>query len=321
MKTLVVAAIAGLALTLIGEAYSQSYPSRPVRIIVPFSAGSQTDMLARLIGVKLAENSGQQAIVDNRPSAGGIVAGSIIASATPDGHTFILHSNAFAVSAALYSKLPYDPRKDFVAAIQVASVPYVLVVAPALGVKSVKDLIALAKQKSGQFTFGSAGIGSGTHMAGELFKFTAGLNVIHVPYKGTPEALVDTMAGRIQYWLSPLGPAYPLVKEGRLLALGVSTAQRAPALPDVPTIAEAALTGFEFDAWFGVLVPGKTPPPVVKRINEAVARITSIPDLQERMRIQGVVLKGTSTEEFTKLVAEDIAKFTKVAKAADIRID
>ncbi len=321
MKILVLAVVAGLALASIAEAHAQSYPSRPVRVIVPFSAGSQTDMLARLISVKLAENSGQQAIVDNRPSAGGIVAGTIIAGATPDGHTFILHSNAFAVSAALYKKLPYDPRKDFTAAVQVASVPFVLVVAPSLGVKSVKELIALAKQKSGQFTFGSAGIGSGTHMAGELFKFTAGLDAIHVPYKGTPEALVDTMAGRIQYWLSPLGPAYPLIKEGRLLALGVSTAQRSPTLPDVPTISGAGLKGYEFDAWFGVLVPGKTPPPVVKQVNEAVARITSIPDLQERMRIQGVVLKSSTAEEFTRMVAGDIDKFTKVAKAADIRID
>ena len=321
MKSIVSAVAATVALVAMSEANAQAYPGRPVRILVTFSAGSQADVLARLVGAKLAENSGQQVVVDNRPSAGGIVAGGILVNAAPDGHTLIMQSNAFAVSAALYTKLPFDSLKDFAAVGQVASVPYVLVVGNALGVKSVRELIAMAKQKPGQFSFGSAGTGSGTHMAGEQFKFMAGLDVVHVPYKGTPEALVDTMAGRIQYWLSPLGPALSLVKDGRLLALGVSTAQRAAVLPDVPTIAEAGLAGYEFDAWFGLFAPGKTPRAVIAQVNAAVNRIIEVPELRDRMRVQGVGLKSSTPEQFAKLMAADVATLSKVVKAAGIKVD
>jgi tripartite-type tricarboxylate transporter receptor subunit TctC len=312
---------AAFALAATGETLSQTYPDRPVRILVTFSAGSQSDVLARLVGGKLAENSGQQVVVDNRPSAGGIVAGGIMMNATPDGYTLVMHSNAFAVSAALYTKLPYDSLKDFAPVSQVASVPYVLVVAPGLGVKSVRELIALAKQKPGQFSFGSAGTGSGTHMAGEQFKFMAGIDAVHVPYKGTPEALVDTMAMRIQYWLSPMGPAMSFIKEGRLLALEVSTAQRTSVLPDVPTIAEAGLAGYEFDAWFGIFAPGRTPRAVVRQVNEAVSRIINVHELKQRMQVQGVTLKSSTPEEFSKLVADDVATLSKVVKAAAIKVD
>ena len=321
MKTLMLAVAAFFSLATFGETYSQPYPIRPVRILVAFSAGSQTDVLARLVGAKLAENSGQQVVVDNRSSAGGIVANGILVNAAPDGYTLILHSNAFAVSAALYSKLPYDSLKDFAAVGQVASLPYVLVVGTGLGVKTVKELIALAKQKPGQFSFGSAGTGSGTHMAGEQFKYVAGIDVVHIPYKGTPEALLDTMAGRIQYWLSPLGPALSLIKDGKLLALGVSTAQRAAVLPDVPTIAEAALAGFDFDSWYGLFAPGKTPPAVIRQVNAAVNRIINVPELKERMRSQGVGLKSSTPQEFAKLMADDVAALRKVVKAAGIKVD
>ena len=314
-------AFAACAVALVGATHAQTYPTKPVRILVTFSAGSQADVLARLVGGKMSENSGQQVVVDNRPSAGGIVAGQIILNASPDGYTLIMHSNAFAVSAALYTKLPYDSLKDFVAVGQVASVPYVLVVAPALGPKSVRELIALAKQNPGKFSFGSAGTGSGTHMAGEQFKFMASLDAVHIPYKGTPEALVDTMAMRIQFWLSPIGPAMSLVKEGRLLALGVSTSQRTPALPDVPTIAEAGLAGYEVDAWFGIFAPGRTPRAVVNQINAAIVRIVNVPELKDRMRVQGVVLKSSTPEEFSKLVASDIANYSKIVKAAGIKVD
>ena len=245
MKTFVLAVAAAVALVSIGEAWSQQYPTKPIRMIVPFTAGSQADLFARMIAPKMSENWRQQVVVDNRPSAGGIVAGSIIAGAAPDGYTLMLTSIAYAVSAAIYTKLPYDPLKDIDGVAKFASGPLVLVVAPALGVKSVKELIALAKQKPGQINFGSAGIGSGTHMGGEQFKFAAGINVVHVPYRGTPEALLDTVTGRIQYWFSPLGPALPFVTDKRLLALAVSTAQRSPLFPDVPTVAEAALPGFD----------------------------------------------------------------------------
>jgi tripartite-type tricarboxylate transporter receptor subunit TctC len=321
MKVSLLAAIAAFSLVVFDDLSAQTYPSRPVRRLVTFSAGSQADVLARLVGTKLAETSGQQVVVDNRPSAGGIVAGGIMKNAAPDGYTLIMHSHSFAVSAALYSKLPYDSLKDFTAVSQVASLPYVLVVAPGLGVKSANELIALAKAKPGQFSFGSAGTGSGTHITGEVFKFMSGIDAVHVPYKGTPEALVDTMAGRIQYWFSPIGPAMPLIKDGKLLALGVSTAQRTPALPEVPTIAEAALPGFEIDAWFGLFAPGKTPHAVIKQIDEATKRIISNPELKQRWQAQGVVLTSSTPEQFGRMMAEDVAKFSKVVKAAGIKID
>ncbi len=321
MKTLVLVVAAALALAAIGDARSQKYPTKPIRMIVPFTPGSQIDLLARMIAPKMSENWRQQVIVDNRPSAGGIVAGSIIAGAAPDGYTLMLTSSAYAVSAAIYSKLPYDPLKDIEGVAKFASGPLVLVVAPALGVRSVKELIALAKQKPGQINFGSAGIGSGTHMGGEQFKFAAGINVVHVPYRGTPEALLDTVTGRIQYWFSPLGPALPFVTDKRLLALAVSTAQRSPLFPDVPTIAEAALPGFNYDFWFGVFAPARTPRPVVNQLNQEVARIVSLSDVKERMELQGAIIKTTTPEEFAALLRADIATFKKVAAAANIRID
>mgnify|MGYP001499061644 CR=1 FL=1 len=321
MKTLALAMATAFLLAVAEGSCAQAYPSKPIRMLVPFSAGSQTDVLARLVSAKLAEKSGQQTVVDNRSSAGGIVAGSLLVKSAPDGYTLMLHSNAFAVSAALYTKLPYDPLKDFAPVVQVASVPYVLVVSPSLGPSSVSELIEMSKKNPGKFSFGSAGTGSGTHMAGEQFKFMAGLDSVHVPYKGTPEALVDTMAMRIQFWLSPLGPALSFIKEGRLLALGVSTAQRAAVLPDVPTIAEGGLAGYEFDSWYGIFAPGKTPRAVVGQVNAAVSRIVNVPDLKQRMQVQGVTLKSSTPEEFSKLMADDVATLRKVVKAANIKVD
>ena len=317
-KSIVPAVFAAL-LASAGEA--QAYPTKPVRIIIPFTAGSQTDVLARLIGAKLAETSGQQVVSDNRPGAGGIVAGNIVVSANPDGQTILLTSIAYAVSAALYTRLPYDALKDIVGVGQVASTPLILVVNPTIGVKSVKDLIALAKQKPGALLFGSAGIGSGTHMGGEMFKFASGINVVHVPYRGTPEALVDTAAGRVHYWFSPTGPAVAFIKDGRVLALAVTTAQRSPAFPDVPTVAEAGLPGFDYDTWYGIFIPGKTPRAVIAQINKAVSGVVNLPELKERMLVQGVVLKSSTPEQFNKVVAEDIGKLRKIVQAANIKVD
>ena len=202
--------LAGAALPVAAPAAAQPFPNKPIRMVVPFTPGSASDILARLIAPKLLESWGQQVVVDDRPSAGGTVAGAIVAGATPDGHTLMLTSSGFAGAAALYAKLPYDTLKDFAGITQVASTPLLLVVAPNLGVKNVKELIALAQQKPGQINFGSSGIGSGTHFAGELFKLTAHIDVVHVPYRGTPEALTDTMAGRVQFFLSPVLPSMAL---------------------------------------------------------------------------------------------------------------
>jgi tripartite-type tricarboxylate transporter receptor subunit TctC len=299
----------------------QAYPTKPIRMVVPFTPGSATDILARLIGPKLLETWGQQVVVDNRPSAGGTVAGSIVAAATPDGHTLMLTSSAFAGSAALYTKLPYDTLKDFAGITQIASTPLMLVVAPNLGVKGVKELIALAQQKPGQINFGSSGIGSGTHYAGELFKLAAGINVVHVPYKGTPEAITDTMAGRIQYFLSPVLPSMTLVKSGRLLALAVTTKERLPLVPEVPTIAEAAIPGFEYDGWYGLVAPAKTARIIVNALSKEVGRILRLPDVSERIASQGATPKPTTPEGFDALVRSEIVMRGKVFKASGAKAE
>ena len=300
---------------------TQRYPGGPVRMVVPFTPGSASDILARLIGPKLLEAWGHQIIVDNRPSAGGTVAGSIVASAAHDGYTLMLTSSGFAGSAALYDKLPYDSLKDFSGVTQVVSTPLVLVVGPALGVKSVKDLIALAQQKSGQLNFSSSGIGSGTHYAGELFKLAAGINAVHVPYRGTPEAINDVISGRIQFMTAPVLPAMALVKSGRLSVLGVTTRERMALLPDVPTIAEAALPGFEYDGWYGILAPSKTPRAIINKISAEVARILKLPEVADKIVTTGAVPRSSTPQEFDKLVREEILMRGKVFKAAGVKPD
>ena len=298
-----------------------SFPNKPIQMIVPFSAGSETDILARMVGKKMSENWGQQVVVINRPGGGGIVASSTVARAAPDGYTLLAHSTGFAVAATLYSKLPYDPLKDFAGVTQIGTSPLVLVVTPSLGVKSVSDLIALAKQKPGQLNFGSAGIGGSTHLCGEQFRFAADINVVHVPYKGTPEALIDTIAGRVQYVISPIQPALSFIKDGRLLALAVTAARRSPVLPDVPTVAEAGLSGFEWDGWVGLWAPARTPKAVLNQLSKEVARILALPDIRERMQSEGVVPKSSTPEEFAKFTRAEIERLGKVVKASGARAD
>jgi tripartite-type tricarboxylate transporter receptor subunit TctC len=290
-------------------------------MVVPFTPGSASDILARLIGPKLLEAWGHQLVVDNRPSAGGTVAGSIVAGAAPDGYTMMLTSSGFAGSAALYDKLPYDSVKDFAGVTQVVSTPLVVVVSPALGVKSVKELIALAREKPGQFNFSSSGIGSGTHYAGELFNLAAGIKTVHVPYRGTPEAINDVISGRIQYMTAPVLPAMTLVKSGRLLALAVTTRERMSLLPDLPTVAEAALPGFEYDGWYGIFAPGKTPRAIINRMAAEVARILKLPDVAEKILNTGAVPKSSTPQEFDKLVRDEIVMRRKVFKAAGVKPD
>jgi tripartite-type tricarboxylate transporter receptor subunit TctC len=314
--------VGGLAAALLAVgAAAQAYPTKPIRIVVPFSPGSQSDFLARVIGPKLSEAWGQQVVVDNRPSAGGTVAGGIVAGAAPDGHTLMLTSSAIAVSAALYDKLPYDTVKDFSGVTQVASTALVLVVAPALGPKSAAEFLVLARQKPGQLSYGSAGIGSGTHFATEALKVVAGINVVHVPYKGVPEAMIDTMAGRNQFVLSPVVPALPLIRSGRLLALAVTTAQRTPTLPEVPSFAEAALPGFEYDGWFGIFAPSRTPRPVIDKLAQEVTRILGLPDVKERILTQGATPRWSKPREFDAFLRGQIAERSKILKAAGSRPD
>jgi tripartite-type tricarboxylate transporter receptor subunit TctC len=309
-----------LSATATGAAAAE-YPARPIRIIVPFTAGSASDLLSRMIGPKLTESWGQQVVVENRPSAGGTVAGGIVASASPDGHTLMLTSSAFAGSAALYDKLPYDSVRDFRGVSLVAQTALALVVAPTVGAKSVKELIAVARQKPGQLNYGSSGIGSGTHYGGELFNLAAGIKTVHVPYKGTPEVITDTVSGRLHYAMSPLLAAVPHVRTGRLIAIGVTSPQRVQMIPEVPTIAEAGLPGFDYTGWFGVLVPGRVPRPLIEKLSGEIARIIALPDIQERISRDGSTPKSSSPEAFDKLIREEIVTRTKVFKAAGVKPD
>src|SRR5688572_20772339 len=306
---------------LMGQgAVAQDYPTRPLRVIVPFTPGSGTDILARLIGPKLNESWGHQVVVDNRPSAGGTVAGGMVAAAAPDGHTLLVTSSAFAGAAALYDKLPYDTVKDFAGVTQIASTPVLLVAASGIGVKSVKDLIAVAKQKPGQLAFGSSGIGSGTHFAAELFNLTAGIKAIHVPYKGSPEVLNDIIAGRLQFAMTPVLTAMPLVRSGRVLAIGVTSTQRLPMAADVPPIAEA-LPGFVYDGWFGVLVPSRTPRAIINKLSKEIGRILELPDVMERISSSGAVPKSSTPEAFDKLARGEIVLRNKIFKAAGAKVE
>jgi tripartite-type tricarboxylate transporter receptor subunit TctC len=299
---------------------AQVYPTRPLRMIVPLSAGSAADILARRLAQKMRESWGQPVVVENVPGAGTTLGAGTVAKAVPDGHTLLINSAAFAASAAMYPKLPYDPLKDFAPVSQIAIAPIVVVVAPSLGARSIKDLVELAKGQPGQINFGSAGAGSSTHFAGEQFKLAAGLDVVHVPYKGPAEALLDTMTGRIQYSLSPMLPALPFIRDGRLLALGVTTAQRWPVLQDVPTIAEAGLPGYEYQDWWGMFAPAATPRAVVDRIGKEIARILELPDITEQILSQGAAARPSTPEEFTSFVRAKVETAREVATRAGIRV-
>lgn len=292
------------------------YPNTPVRVVVPFTPGSATDVIARMLAPRLAERWGQQVVVDSRPSAGGTVAGGIVAGAPPDGHTLLMASSVFAGSAALYPKLPYDTLRDFTGVTQIGSTPMVIGTAPASGIKTLRELIALAQQKPGQINFASSGIGSGTHVGGELFKLSAGIDVVHVPYKGTPEALNDTIAGRIHFVVTSIVPAVPLVRGGRLTGLAVTTRERAPTLPDVPTVAEAALPGFNYEGWYGLIAPARTPPAVIKKLSDDVGVVLRAADIVERLAAQGAVAKPTTPAEFDRMVRDEIVIRGKVLKAS-----
>jgi tripartite-type tricarboxylate transporter receptor subunit TctC len=298
-----------------------AYPTKPIRIVVPFTAGSATDIIARIVGPKMVERWGRQVVTDNRPSAGGIVACSIVAESAPDGHTLLVTGSNFAGSAALYSKLPFDAVKDFSGITQFASTPLVLVVSASLGVKSVKDFIALAREKPGQLNYGSTGLGSGPHYGAELFMLLAGVKAVHVPYRGSPESLTDLMAGRVQFILSPVLAASPLVRSGKVLALGVTTTYRAEALPEVPTIAEAGLPKFEYQGWYGMLATSRTPRPLVAMLSSEIGKILEQPEVRKSIASQGAVAKSSTPEAFDKLVHEEIDTRRKVWKAAGVKIE
>ena len=300
-------------------ALGQGYPSKSVRLVVPFTAGSATDILARTFGQKLSEMWKQPVVVDNHPGAGGTIGAALVAKSVPDGYTLLVHSAAQAYNPSIYASLSYDTTKDFIDVVPLGGQPNVLVVSPTAGFKSVADLIAQAKQKPSQLNFGSAGQGSGTHINGEKFKLAAGIDVVHIPYKGTPEALTDTMAGRITYFFSPISAALPFVRDGKLTALAVSTAKRSSVLPSVPTIAESGLPGFDYVLWVGLFAPAGTPAEIVDKIARDVRTVSQAADVKERFAALGAEPMPMSPAEFKQFVDSEIADSTKVIKAAGIK--
>lgn len=289
-----------------------SFPSRPIRILVPFSAGSGSDFLARQIGPKLTEAWGQQVVIDNRPSAAGTVAGEIVTRATPDGHTLMITSSGIAASAALYPKLPYDTVKDFASVTRLAITATLFVSSPTSPIRTVKDLIELAKKRPGQLTYGHSGVGSGTHFASELLNSVAGVKTVHVPYKGGAEVMTDVMGGRIDYGVVPMAPAVPLVKAGRAHGIAVTTAERSSAVPEVPTAAESGLPGYVYDGWFGVFAPSRTPPAIVKKLADEIARILSLPEMRERLNAVGMLASPSSPRDMHAMLVAEIETRKKI---------
>lgn len=300
-------------------AFAQSYPAKPVRVIVAFSPGGVTDIIARTLTPKLAELWGQPVVVENRPGAGGSVAAGLVARAPADGYLLLVHSSGYAVNAALNPSLPYDPRKDFVDVAPLASQPMLLVVAPASGVTTVQGLIARARARPGQLHYGSAGIGSGAHLNAEKFKIAAGLDVVHVPYKGGAEAIHDTIAGRLAFTFNTITLALPHIREGRLVPLGVSGAQRSELLPAVPTIA-STVPGFEYSFWNGLWAPAGTPAHVVERIARDIANILAAADVRERLARLGAEPMSMSPAEFARFVRAEIEDSARIARAAGITL-
>jgi tripartite-type tricarboxylate transporter receptor subunit TctC len=314
-----IAALAAASLVA-SSASAQTYPAAPVRIVVALAPGSQIDILARMLAPRLSESWRQPVVVENRAGGAGVVAGSILVNSPADGHTLMMYTDGHAVNAALNAAiLPYDTLRDIARVSLLASMPSVLVVPASLGVSSAQDLIALAKAKPGQLSFGSAGIGGGAHFSGELFKQAAGIEAVHIPYKGTVEALADTTSGRVQYMFTPPGPALQLIRSGRLIALAVASPQRSPLFPGVPTMEEAAPPGFQYEFWQGLFAPGRTPRAIVEQINREVHRIMMLPDIQGQLQSQGLVYRPRTAEEFDRFVRAEVDALRNIIRVAGIK--
>jgi tripartite-type tricarboxylate transporter receptor subunit TctC len=313
------AAVALLALAC-GTALAQAYPNRPLRIVVPFAAGAGVlDIMARLVGQHLGASLGQQVVIDNRPGAGGIVGAEVVAKAEPDGYTLLMGNTALVVSPYLYAKLPFEPLADFVPVTLVNTAPLLLVVHPSVPVQSVKELIAYAKARPGQLNYGSGGVGSTPYLATELLKAMAGIDVVHVPYKGGAPALADLVAGQLTFMIENVPGTMPLVKSGKLRALAITSAQRSPLAPDLPTMAEAGVPGYEMVGWNGIFVAKGTPAEIVARLNSDLVKVLRLPDLKQQMATLGAEPGGDSTAAFGAFVKAESARWGGIIKERGIR--
>jgi len=308
------AALLLTALLAAGDCAAQDYPSRPVRMVVPFSPGGSTDVLARIVGQKLTERSGQPVIIENRAGAGGNIGAEQVARSAPDGYTLLLGGVPHAISASLYSKLPYDMARDLAAIAEVASFPSAIVLHPSLPANSVKELIALARARPGQLSFGSAGNGSPNHLSLELFQTMAGVRMVHVPYKGSGQLVGDLLAGQVQLASMGLPVAVPHVQSGKLRAIAVTGAVRSSLLPEVPTVSEAALPGFEVTSWYGVFAPAGLPADIVAKLNSEIGSAVTAAEVKERLAALGAEPSVKSPDQFGRYVRQEIAKWAKVVK-------
>ena len=303
-------------------AHAQAWPSRPIHIVAPSTPGDAPDVIARIVADKLSVALGREVVVDNKPGAGGVVGSEFVAKATPDGYTLIMgNAGSHGINAAVYAKLPYDIQRDFAPVSQIAVAPNIFVVNPNVPAKTVQEFIAYAKSRPGQLAYASGGNGSSSHMSMELFKSMTGADLIHVPYKGSSPALTDVVAGNDVAMFVNMPPAVPLVKAGKLRALAVTTLTRSPLMPDVPTVSESGLTGYETVAWFGVLAPAGTPKDVVNRLSAELAKIAHSPEMRERLTSLGAEPVGSTPEAFSAVIARDIAKWTALSKSVGIKVD
>ena len=298
---------------------ASSFPSRPIRIVIGFTPGGQPDITARLIGAKLTETLKQQVVIDNRPGGGGVIGTKIVADANPDGHTLLAVSSSHVIAPAIRANLPYDTLRDFSGVSMTAAACYVLVVGPSFASRTVQELIELAKAKPGQLAFSSAGAGSGTHFAAELFMQLSGISALHVPYKGIPEAMTDAMTGRVQFFMAPLAAASQIVKDGKLRGLAVTSSKRAAVLPEVPTLAESGLPGFRWDSWAGVLAPARTPRSIITKLNREIVRTLELAEIRERFRALGTEPMPMRPEQFDLFIREQYAIVLDISRKAGIK--
>ena len=321
-RRIVFSLLACVAVLAVADANAQPYPNKPIRMIVPFPPGGPIDTMARLAGKFITDSVGQQVVVENRPGAGGVVGSDYVAKAAPDGYTLIMgNAGSHGINAAVYTKLPYDIQKDFAPVSQVAVAPNVMVINPSLPANSVAEFIAYAKANPGKLSYASGGNGSSAHMSMELFKSMSGIDIQHVPYKGSSPALTDVVSGQVVAFIGNMPPTVPLIKAGKLRALAVTTKSRSALMPELPTITEAGLPGFETVAWFGVLAPAGTPPDVVNRLSAEIAKIAKLPDIREKLVAMGAEPVGGTPEEFKAVIDRDIAKWKPLAQKVGIKVD
>ncbi len=301
---------------------ADNYPSKPIRLLVGFPPGGSTDILSRMMGQKLADALGQQVVIDNRAGAAGNLASELVAKGNPDGYTLLMATvSSHGINPGLYKKLSYDPIKDYAPVTLIASYPLILAVHPALPVKSVKDLIALAKAKPGHVRFGSSGNGSPGHLSGEIFKSMAGIDLVHVPYKGGAPSTIAVLAGEVQITFATLPGVMPHIKSGKLAGAAVTTIKRSPALPEVPTIAESGLAGFDVSSWAGLMAPAGTPKPILNRLHAAAVKALASADVRERLAGEGAEPVGSTPEQFAAFVKTELAKRALAIKQAGAQID